>query len=363
MARTAMQIQPGVEQHGPDLTIDKYEVITVNPGDQTTDGVMTYKGLFFTWTVMNVGDQIAGPTRMLVSCSPSPTGLPCPAELNRTWEIPQLWPNPDKVPMQNGAQGVWNSPAVPVPSQETRWTLYAKVDPEKVVTERNEYNNSRVETYSPRIFVKRGTLQAFLKTAAIGPQARVIAPQGVQQMVKEELKPVAVLPPTAKSAAPVSRSSVIGVATPAVLLKADVRVVSLGVLPSQQHEGKTVVHAGKAVDLVVKLKNEGKAKSSAEQKYSVACKVVGGGPPCVVKTGEFAVGKALDPNESFDVTLKGVALAAVGDYEVSATPHAAALKPLSFSVKPPPAAVQKKAIDSGGTTAPVVPRKAVPVTR
>ncbi len=370
MTAVLAAVPDGEEKHGPDLTIGKYEVIVVNPGDQTTDGTMTYKGLYFTWTVQNIGDGISNPTQLQVTCTASPTGLPCPPELNHTWEIGQLWPHPND---PSGAQVVWNSPAIPFPSLETRWTLHAKVDPQKLVAETQEYNNSHVDTYSPKIYVPMLSLEAFKKVTQAQPQASIIGPQGIKPLAEEGLKPVTLTPltqtppPTVKAhvvqTIPAAKAPVVAAtaATAATLLVPNVRAAGLSLLPAQPL-------AGKAVFLVVRLKNEGKVKSSAEQKFAVACKVVGGGPACAVPSGEYPVGKAMEPGENYDVMVKGEAAVKAGTYEISVTPAAADLKPLTFTVKPviqlPAGAVQETIKGSGGTVAPAgMPNKMVPSTK
>jgi len=152
------------EIHGPDLAVSDFEIEVLMPGEKDLHG-NTYakKQYYFVWTVKNMGDQIAVTSKINVGCWVIGGSAGCNAY---TKDVKQLWPQPDQV---SGAQKFWNDPPFPEPEGPVTLRLRAEVDPDKIISETDETNNTRMKDVS-------------------FPLKLAVAPQDAKRLIKDELK-------------------------------------------------------------------------------------------------------------------------------------------------------------------------------
>jgi hypothetical protein len=147
-AKSKLKLPPGTVipqliPDGPDLVVSDLEVEAVLPGQNAIDGsVSNQLRWHFVWTVRNQGNEIAPATQLKATCEQPPFGQ-CVGGISATYNIPQLWPNPNEI---SGAHKVWNNTPLVVPPG-LNYMLRAEADWGNKVAEQNEQNNKYSKMY------------------------------------------------------------------------------------------------------------------------------------------------------------------------------------------------------------------------
>jgi len=236
----------------PDLVVDKFWVESVKPGEKipTTGKIADKTYLYFNWKVRNIGDDIAAPSKLKITCVQKGS-TPCPTGISN-FNVTQLWPRPNNPNDPAGAQVFWNQTPIPSSSSQ-KYRFTATVDPDNKVSEKKENNNTLVSHFDSRSFVSAG----------MGVVSR-LKPAG-----KAEFGPKG-KPGKEKGRTPAAK---ITRTTPPVKIGTKLAFKGHNILKTLN---KT---AGKPFDLVFPVINSGDEKSDPVQ-YTVTCRVLSRGANC-----------------------------------------------------------------------------------
>jgi hypothetical protein len=272
----------------PDLVIDKFEVVQLAPGESSADGV-TYatKHLFFVWTVSNRGTGVSNPTTLNVTCSMEKGGIsgPCPVGLTKNYYIGGLWPRPGEI---SGTQVVWNSPSIEAPAKGTKYVFSAQVNAGHSFEEVTYANNSFNSQYT------EGLMSQFI-------------PAGKFRHIAELEKGI-------------KRGPIVGIADPdAKQLHAQQGLVAL-IGPQVTVQGIVTqpapLKANTPFELTIQFVNSGKVAQDPGKQYSLACRVLNGGPACPLPVGMKTINQSIPPGGIHFAKFAGITGPA-GSYELT----------------------------------------------
>jgi hypothetical protein len=130
--------------------------------------------------------------------------------------------------------------------------------------------------------------------------------------------PVATLP-SPKGTAPAPVAAHATAAAPAAV-KAVARIAVASVVCRPPAPG-----AGTTFDMILTFRNRGAAASAADRRYTLSCTVAKGPGPCPLPAEQkLAVGAAIAPGATHQLTLRGLGPVAAGSYLLKASPEGGA---------------------------------------